>query len=166
MRLVAELVEEGSSGGDYRINGVNLPLAEWPVGSYWTVDGKPSADINNSIVFEDSRQCAGFARYVYSRIWGSSTYGTRFGVSSNDNRTLVGNSSDFSGFIAGSRINCDRQDGGGNHSMVILEKTSSGVTVYEANHDGRCGVGMRTISFEDFADEYINIKYTSYVPTA
>ena len=48
MRLVAEFVEEGSSGGGYRINGVNLPLAEWPVGSYRTVDGKPSADINNS----------------------------------------------------------------------------------------------------------------------
>ena len=105
MRLVAELVEEGSSGGGYRINGVNLPLAEWPVGSYWTVDRKPSADINNSIVFEDSRQCAGFASYVFAQIWGSDDAGYRYG-SDTYLKATTGQMSDFTDFPIGTRLVC------------------------------------------------------------
>ena len=170
MRLVAEFVEEGSYGGGYRINGVNLPLAEWPVGSYWTVDGTP----NSSSLYHGGIECAGFARYVYNTIWGSGTYGNAVTA-----RNLNGNSSDFTGINIGARINCDRRESRdpenddfnnsvGNHSMVLIEKTNPGVTVYEANHsddpDKYCIVGMRTITFNNFYLEYMNIKGTSYTP--
>jgi len=150
----------GEGGGDYTINGVKLPLADWQPGKYWTTDGKPTDLEGTNSLHYNGIQCAGFARYVYAQIWGDDEYGTEFGI----NRTLAGNSSDFSGIIKGSRINCDRADKGGNHSMVILDKTSSGITVYEANHDGHCQVSVRTISFSDFAGEYKNIKSSSHVP--
>lgn len=161
---------EVNSGSGYRINGVDLPLAEWPVGSYWTTDGTP----NGSSLEHNGIECAGFARYVYNRIWESDTYGNVVSA-----RTLNGDSTDFLGINIGARINCDRRKSKnpsnenfntsiGNHSMVLLGKTGTEVTVYEANHtddpEKYCIIGVRTITFQDFYLEYINIKNTSYTP--
>ena len=48
--------------------------------------------------------------------------------------------------------------------MVIINKTSTGITVYECNHDNKCGVGVRTITFANFKKEYDKIKDSSYTP--
>ena len=164
--------ESGGEGDTYTINGKTIPLSDWPVGSYWTTDGKPSdKDGSTSIKLADgSKQCAGFAKYVYEQIWGSYTYGHKVTAV-----TLEGTSSDFDGISVGARINCDRRkkkiEGDpdfttsiGNHSMIILSKTSNGIVVYECNHDDKCGIGMRTITYRSFYLEYKNIKNTSYTP--
>ena len=162
-KWIMTLVEQGStssSGDGYRINGVDLPLSEWPVGSYWTDDGTPYGNSLN----HNGTECAGFARYVYNRIWGSDTYGNAISTKQLDEES----NGFFDDINVGARINCDRRDGGGNHSMVLLDKTSSGVTVYEANHTNDpnkyCIIGMRTITYDSFKNEYINIKSTSYTP--
>ena len=48
--------------------------------------------------------------------------------------------------------------------MILLSKTSSGIVVYECNHDDKCGIGMRTITYRNFYLEYMNIKNSSYTP--
>lgn len=164
--------ETGGDGDTYTINGKTIPLSEWPVGSYWTTDGKPyEYGKNSSKEFTDGAiQCAGFAKYVYEQLWGNYKYGQKVAAV-----TLEGTSEDFKGINVGARINCDRRkkkiesDKGftisiGNHSMILLSKTSSGIVVYECNHDDKCGIGMRTITYRNFYLEYMNIKNTSYTP--
>ncbi len=133
------------SGDSKTINGIKVPLPEYPDGSYWTTDGKPYEYGKNSSKEFEGSQCAGFARYVYFCIWGSSTYGN-----SVTERTVKGNSSDFDGIDIGARISCNRVGGAGNHSMVVINKTGTGITVYECNHDDKCGVSVRTITFANF----------------
>ena len=147
------------SGYSKTINGIRVPLPEYPNESYWTTNGKETNKSGaNSKEFEGS-QCAGFARYVYFCIWGSSTYGNSVAE-----KTVTGDSSDFDKINVGARISCNRSDGGGNHSMVIINKTGTGITVYECNHDNKCGVGVRTITFANFKKEYDKIKDSSYTP--
>ena len=162
----------GGSGDTYTINGKTIPLSEWPVGSYWTTDGKPyEYGKNSSKAFTDGAiQCAGFAKYVYEQLWGNYKYGQKVAAV-----TLEGTSEDFKGINVGARINCDRRGSKieseddfttsiGNHSMILLSKTSSGIVVYECNHDDKCGIGMRTITYRNLYLEYMNIKNSSYTP--
>ena len=164
--------ETGGDGDTYTINGKTIPLSEWPVGSYWTTDGKPyEYGKNSSKAFTDGAiQCAGFAKYVYEQLWGNYKYGQKVAAV-----TLEGTSEDFKGINVGARINCDRRGSKieseddfttsiGNHSMILLSKTSSGIVVYECNHDDKCGIGMRTITYRNFYLEYMNIKNSSYTP--
>ena len=164
--------ETGGDGDTYTINGKTIPLSEWPVGSYWTTDGKPyEYGKNSSKEFTDGAiQCAGFAKYVYEQLWGNYKYGQKVAAV-----TLEGTSEDFKRINVGARINCDRRKKKiesdkdfatsiGNHSMILLSKTSSGIVVYECNYDFKCGIGMRTITYRNFYLEYMNIKDTSYTP--
>ena len=153
-------------GEAYKVFNTFLPLKNWYEGKYWTVDGTGTGASKS---FEGAYECAGFAKYVYSQIWGSSTYGSPITA----RNKLYGNSSDFSGINVGARINCDRKNApkgkDPNHSMVIVDKNSLGITVYEANYTRypstqHCIIGFRTISYSNFAAEYLNIKNSSYNP--
>lgn len=159
-----------SSGDTYTINGKTIPLSEWPVGSFWTTDGTPNG---TSLSHNNSYECAGFARYVYSYLWGNDYYG-----SSVSKATLSGTSSDFEGISVGARINCDKnvtesesQDTSTNknHSMVLVDKTNTGVVVYHANwalpkEHQYCIVKTTHWTYAEFAKKFKNIKSTSYTP--
>lgn len=159
-RLDGEDTDSGEEvTGDYIINNKAIPKVGCEAGKYWTDDGTPSGD---SLVHNNSYECAGFARYIYNYLWGSDTYGTAVTY-----RNLSGSSSDFSGISVGARINCDREDGSGNHSMVVVDKTSTGVTVYHANWalaENYCKIKFTTWTFAEFAEIFSNIKATSYTP--
>ena len=162
--------ETGGSGDTYTINGKTIPMANWPVGSYWTTDGTPNG---TSLSHNNSYECAGFARYVYSYLWGNDYYG-----SSVSKATLSGTSSDFEGISVGARINCDKnvtesesQDTSTNknHSMVLVDKTNTGVLVYHANwalpkEHQYCIVKTTHWTYAEFAKKFKNIKSTSYTP--
>ena len=162
--------ETGGSGDTYTINGKTIPMANWPVGSYWTTDGTPNG---TSLSHNNSYECAGFARYVYSYLWGNDYYG-----SSVSKATLSGTSSDFEGISVGARINCDKnvtesesQDisTNKNHSMVLVDKTNTGVVVYHANwalpkEHQYCIVKITHWTYAEFAKKFKNIKSTSYTP--
>lgn len=150
------------------INGVKVPLAEFPDdgNTYWTLDGTGSG---NSKDF-NGIECAGFARYIYYCIWGSDTYGSAVGTDASDDIQVNTNGTCFNNIPVGSRITCVRRDGEDTHSMVIIKKTASNITVYEANHTNltstkHCIVGTRTISFSSFYNEYTYIRHKSYTPT-
>ena len=160
----------GTSSDTYTINGKTIPMANWPVGSYWTTDGTPNG---TSLSHNNSYECAGFARYVYSYLWGNDYYG-----SSVSKATLSGTSSDFEGISVGARINCDKnvtesesQDTSTNknHSMVLVDKTNTGVVVYHANwalpkEHQYCIVKTTHWTYAEFAKKFKNIKSTSYTP--
>ena len=155
----------GGSGDTYTINGKTIPLSEWPVGSYWTTDGKPSdKDGNTSIKLADgSKQCAGFAKYVYEQLWGSYTHGSKITAVE-----LKGTSEDFDGINVGARINCDKVSDNSNHSMVLVDKTNTEVVVYHANWADNaneyCMIKITHWTYAKFAEKFKNIKNTSYTP--
>ena len=157
--------ETGGSGDTYTINGKTIPLSEWPVGSYWTTDGKPSdKDGNTSIKLADgSKQCAGFAKYVYEQLWGSYTHGSKITAVE-----LKGTSEDFDGINVGARINCDKVSDNSNHSMVLVDKTNTEVVVYHANWADNaneyCMIKITHWTYAKFAEKFKNIKRTSYTP--
>ena len=154
-----------SSGDTYTINGKTIPLSEWPVGSFWTTDRKPSdKDGNTSIKLADgSKQCAGFAKYVYEQLWGSYTHGSKITAV-----TLEGTSKDFKGINVGARINCDKVSDNSNHSMVLVDKTNTEVVVYHANwfenENEYCIIKITHWTYAQFAKKFKNIKNTSYTP--
>ena len=39
------------------------------------------------------------------------------------------------------------------HTMVFLEKSGGGVTVYDCNYDGQCTVMVRQVPYQGLADE-------------
>lgn len=156
---VSDSSSGGSTSGTYTINGKTIPLSQWPVGSYWTTDGTP----NGSSLEHNGRECAGFARYVYNYLWGDDEYGKPI-----DQKDLVGTSSDFNGINIGARINCTKKTGGGNHSMVLANKTSTGVVVYHANwatSNNYCIIRLDTWTYAEFAAIFSEIRDTSYNPT-
>ncbi len=152
--------ETGGSGDTYTINGKTIPMANWPVGSYWTTDGTP----NGTSLEHNGTECAGFARYVYSYLWGNDCYGHTV-----SKKTLSGTSSDFEGISVGARISCDKVSDGDNHSMVVVSKTSTGIVVYHANwappkdHE-YCIVKTTSWTYAEFAAIFKNIKIKSYTP--
>lgn len=152
--------ETGGSGDTYTINGKTIPMANWPVGSYWTTDGTP----NGTSLEHNGTECAGFARYVYSYLWGNDYYGHTV-----SKKTLSGTSSDFEGISVGARISCDKVSDGDNHSMVVVSKTSTGIVVYHANwappkdHE-YCIVKTTSWTYAEFAAIFKNIKIKSYTP--
>lgn len=155
--------------GSVIINGTQVPLAEWPVGSFWTVDGTGTGA---SLEYNNSWECCGFSRYVYAQIWGSDTYGTPV----TERSSLNGSEADFNGISVGARLNCDRYpsekappESNLNHSFVIIGKDSNGITVYDANwtefpEQQHCIVGKRFWSYQQFANKFQNIKSKSYTP--
>lgn len=152
--------ETGGDGDTYTINGKTIPMANWPVGSYWTTDGTP----NGTSLEHNGTECAGFARYVYSYLWGNDYYGHTV-----SKKTLSGTSSDFEGISVGARISCDKVSDGDNHSMVVVSKTSTGIVVYHANwappkdHE-YCIVKTTSWTYAEFAAIFKNIKIKSYTP--
>ena len=140
------------------LNGITVPLPEFPVGSYWTTDGTRTGSSKSY----NGIECAGFARYVYRCIWGNDEAGI-----SVTEKMLTGSSSDFANISVGARLSCKPKNSSyDNHSMVLLKKTSSGVTVYDANWSTTqyCIVGMRTWTYKEFAEKFEFIKSSSRTP--
>ena len=136
------------------INGKNVPISGYPTASpsYWTVDGTATGA---SKTFDNAIECAGFSKYVYNYIWGSTTYGRKIPA-----RDCVGNSNDFYNISIGARINCTGPNG--NHSMVLIGMTINDVTVYDANwknyNTENCRVDQRTYTFAEFAGIFSSIN--------
>lgn len=54
-------------------------------------------------------------------------------------------------------IRLHKTGGGSDHSVVIANADSSSVTVYEANYSWKCDVGMRTLTYAQFRNQYAYI---------
>lgn len=154
-----DFIEVDPSSSAVTINGIKVPLPEYPVGSYWTKDGEPTDMAGSNSKDFNGKQCAGFARYVYYCMWGDDYYGN---PAVENDRKLNGNAADFSGINVGARLSCKEPPD--NHSMILLAKDSKGVTVYDANWELDCGVHIYNYSYSDFKDKMKIIKTSSYTP--
>lgn len=134
----------------------SLPLSEYPAGSYFTNDGNPCVNHNNCRRYACTNQCDGFARYVHEKYnhtpgstW-SAPYETAGDVStakkyyrftSDSELRLYISTLSKSAYVRMSKDNAaNDSNGDGSHSFVYISHTSSGVTMYEANRDNKCGV--------------------------
>lgn len=128
----------GYTGYSTTINGVKVPLNEWPVGSYWTTDGKKrtSTSDNASLSFDGGRECYGFARYVYYKVFGVHEN------SSNDTVKVVGSMAASSItltylknlFLDGTVVpGAHIRTKASGHSMIYMGADSTYIYTYECN---------------------------------
>lgn len=128
----------GYTGYSTTINGVKVPLNEWPVGSYWTTDGKKrtSTSGNASLSFDGGWECYGFARYVYYKVFGVHEN------SSNDTVKVVGSMAASSItltylknlFLDGTVVpGAHIRTKASGHSMIYMGADSTYIYTYECN---------------------------------
>ena len=128
----------GYTGYSTTINGVKVPLNEWPVGSYWTTDGKKrtSTSGNASLSLDGGWECYGFARYVYYKVFGVHEN------SSNDTEKVVGSMAASSItltylknlFLDGTVVpGAHIRTKASGHSMIYMGADSTYIYTYECN---------------------------------
>ena len=112
----------------------------------------PSYPVNSQFngTYDGSKECAGFARYIFNK-W--------FGFDGNEGKTITLGSKDdvknaFANIHIGARIR-----GGGTHSMILIEKTASGIDVYHANWPNNNIVAISTFKWEDFYSRYKSVLF-------
>lgn len=110
-----------------------------------------------------SIQCKAFADYVYKQYTGSdissSTQVSVTGYSSIANTAAGADKMEdfFSALPVGSNVRVSVRNASYNHSVIISAKSSTGVTIYDANRIGKCKVGNQTKTWEELASMYDGI---------
>lgn len=126
--------------GKYSINGHNIPLSNYPIGSIW--DG--------------SNQCVGFARYVYNTIWNNES-GTTF---SKDTSSKSKAQTAIQSLKIGTRItgfNGKDQK----HTMIVVDNYSDDdyVVVYHANYSTKYNkVTLTKFTYAEFYKLFDSIQ--------
>lgn len=147
--------------------GVKLPLADYPNGSYFTKDGKACDDHSecnwthecNCINFDLSIQAFSFARYVYFTVNGVHLADVTKTEADAD-ITAETAKSVLKDLPAGSYI-CVRTKEGSPHAMIVISASDNNITVYQANYGGNCIVSTPTYSWAEFARRFPHItEYT------
>lgn len=169
-------------GSDYTANAyvagrLDVILSEFPVGSYYTFDGKGcthhgsgcsyfggcncrsyiyDAERNNKMVKFNSIQCMGFAHYCFYKIFGfidRSEYDTSLyqsiGSLSKEEMTAANCRNLILKAQTGAHIRIANK-----HSMVYLSGDANGFTVLHCNADAQCGVSVKTWTWESFASNF------------
>jgi len=177
-----EIAESIANADDsYTINGVTLPLAKYPVNSFFTKNGKSCTCHNQGICVEAksskgcncmryypseskceidllSSQCMGFARFCQWVLYGSIDY-------DNPNYKNAFGSNLESGRWSASKLKTYIQEvgagghlrTGSGHSLFVINVNSTGFITYEANKSvwgGMCQVYTRTWTWESFYKKY------------
>lgn len=143
--------------------GVKLPLADYPNGSYFTKDGKACDDHSdcnwmhdcNCINFDLSIQAFSFARYVYFTVNGEHL-GNVTKTSADADITAETAKSMLKGLPAGSYI-CVRTKEDSPHAMIVISASDDNITVYQANYGGNCVVSAPTYTWAEFARRFPHI---------
>lgn len=137
------------------INEKTVPFSGYEKGKFYTEEPTNGA-----------YSCKGFAYLIYKKIWGSYTYGTA--ISSKSTTTDANTQAALESLKIGAMMNCDRVNSAGNHSMILLARSSTGVTVYDCNWDGYpndyCKIGTRTWTWAQFRGKFAKIK-SGYNPS-
>ena len=113
-------------------------------------------------------QCFGFARMVFSKLFGcempSAYYGNRrYELVPGDNVVLIGqlvgsnvNTTNVKNLLTQGKLGDVIQANGvyGQHTMILEGTSDAGVTVYQCNKSGECGVYEDTYSWDTFVYLY------------
>lgn len=141
------------------VNGVALPLPEYPHGSYFTTTDTACSH-RDGIAFckeyEGSIQSEGFAKYVYAQLFGSADNGTLTEETvSFDTEEAV---QEFFGSLQpGSRVRLRMQSENldQDHWVLFVGAKGKTVSVYDANAStGKCEVAYRVLSLSDVMERY------------
>lgn len=125
------------------INNKTVPFSGLEAGDTWT--GSYTHSVRGK-----ATECLGFCYLIYNKIWGSDTYGSTI-----PKKTLKGTSSDFSGILPGAWVRC----GDYWHALIILDKDSNGVTVYDCNFSGTDEIDTRYYTWSSFKSTFTNFQY-------
>lgn len=113
-----------------------------------------------------SIQCKGFADYIY-HLYNEVDIADRYKIDVSSYTSISNNSTGaallqelFSSLPIGSNVRVVIRSTGGNHSIIVSDKSSSGITVYDANSDGKtCVVKNRTFTWSQLAERYSGIVF-------
>ncbi len=117
-----------------QVNGTALPLASYPIGSYYTGSHNGSS------------QCRGFSWMVYRECWGSYSHGTTrlSGITINASSVLYSYAALYG---KGSRFNFNSEY---YHSMIILQVYNGNIDVYHANWSAPNKVSVSRFTEDEF----------------
>lgn len=153
-----------TAGSAATIGGVqaalNEVMADFPVGSYFTTDGKPGSPSDlisilrarglNTTGYDMSGTCVGFAKYVWAKVFGHNITRGRREVGSGGRAGVASTWADAKiGDLAYFYAHDDLQVHAGEsiHIAVILDVTDSSVTLYDANFANDNRISIYTVSF-------------------
>jgi hypothetical protein len=138
-----------------KINNVTVPCSGYEPGEFYTEE--PT---------NGSYSCKGFAYLIYKKIWGSYTYGTT--IRSKSITSSIAAKVELNSLKIGAMINCDRVNGAGNHSMIIIGCNDDEITVYDCNWDGYpqeyCKIATRSWDWDTFVSKFERLS-SGYNPT-
>lgn len=112
--------------------------------------------------YATSVQCVAFARYAFDRYnhcekWNPVDKNSDWS-SFNSNTTNISN--DFKNLAYGTYVDLLGKNGNSDHTFIFISWSSTGIKVYDANWDGKCGVQYHDIKYSDMKDMYSRINYT------
>lgn len=143
----------------------SLPLKEYPIGSYFTIDGEPCTDHDtcdwdrpcNCVNFDRSIQSVGFARYAYFKVNGRHVAdAAKTEIYSDINGQTA--RANLKGLPCGTYIAVTGSNGRF-HAMTVISTDENGITVYQANYGGKCVVSAPTYSWEEFATRFPHLEF-------
>ena len=169
------------------VNGVNLPTEEYPVGSYFTDNGKGCNNHRTGVCGYASEsqcnckayyngvclravQCYGYANYLYYRCFGSLGYrhdsfrNINLGTISSGQVTVAKFKELIEKCIPGShlRVTYYKPDGRiSNHSLIIMDWNEEGFSACECNLDAKCGVFVMRRAYEEYVPTLISVDFFS-----
>ena len=143
------------------------------VGTYWTKDGKPSSNYQDSKYYY-GWQCKGFANYVFNEIFGKGNIGSydgnKYYIPNPQGAYEIGRiwnfSQDATGVVSellkkgmpGDFIQVRRRGKDDGHSMIVVSVNNDGIKVFDCNSDGKCGVRSYDISWSSFTSKNIGLS--------
>lgn len=146
------------------------------VGKYWTTDGKACNSTQRSKYYY-GWQCKGFANYIFNDLFCKgyigSYDGNKYYIPSPNGANEIGrkwniNSSDAKSLLSqaqiGDFIQVRRRGKDYGHTMIVAGVSDSGITIFDCNSDGQCGVRLYAQDWATFASK--NIGMSLYHSTA
>lgn len=181
--FIEEIDANSVSSSSTSVHGKTIPLTDYPNGSYFTKTGNACKKETNGGCHNDTTeackyergscpncmfyphkravQCMAFAHYLYKQIWG---------VEVSDKDTTTASTSTgaksrnfFWSISSGTELRVKLKGKIYEHSIVVVDISRTGVTIYHANGSGKCQVEYQTLTFESFANKYDTIvsKYNN-----
>ncbi len=154
----------------------DLPLAEYPNGSYFTYNGAACTSHSNCSYyggcncrsFDGCIQCVGFAKYAICKYNHQSAWNPVSSEKDDSNVYLSTNSAVIAYFASlqkGSYVMFSESSSEVDpHVIVYLATTSSGIYLQECNIGGRCLVSIKTRPLADYRN-YIDLRWGVYKVT-
>lgn len=147
-------------------------------GTYWTTDSSPSDSSGSTSQNYYGIQCKGFANYIFYRLFGVTFIGRYDGeyyylpdpsgavelarewdFASDDTQLMQ---QIFADARPGDFIQGRSRTRSSGHTMIYVSQDEAGITVFDCNWDNRCGVQVRTMSWEKLASYFRGLSlYTA-----